>query len=250
MSSSLSGKIAIVTGGSRGIGAAICRRLARDGARVVVNYSAAAAPAEAVVAEVRAAGGEAVVVKADLTDPAGAKALLDGAAAAFGGARPDILVANAGAYDARPIDQIDLAHYQKLFDLNVRGPVLVAAEMARRMNDNGRIVCISSAAARQAAAGAGVYAASKAAVEALVRCWAVDLGPRGITVNAVAPGTTGTEAVNANFPDAAKQAVIAKTSLARLGRPNDIADVVAFLCSDDARWVTGTHVDATGGVHG
>jgi 3-oxoacyl-[acyl-carrier protein] reductase len=127
-----------------------------------------------------------------------------------------------------------------VFNLNVA---------ARRMNDGGRVVCVSSAGARQLLGGASVYSASKAAVEALVRCWAVDLGPRGITINAVAPGTTATDAVKSGVPDAAKRGLIDKTSLGRLGTPEDIANVVALLCSDDAAWITGTFVDVNGGLH-
>jgi 3-oxoacyl-[acyl-carrier protein] reductase len=159
-------------------------------------------------------------------------------------------VNNAGTYDTRPLHEIDAAHYAKTFDLNVRAVVLVTAEMARRMNDNGRIVCISSGGRAHGDGQRSVYAASKAAVEGLVRCWAADLGGRGTTVNAVAPGLTETEMMKNNgWPEEAKQTFLRRTSLGRLGQPADVADAVAMLCSNDARWVTGVFVDANGGYH-
>jgi len=181
----LANKHAIVTGGSRGIGAAICRRLAADGASVVVNYSGSLDAALAVVAEIEHLKGKAIAVRGDLSDPAAIPALFDAAEAAFG--KPDILINNAGVPGRRSVEQIDVEHYASIFDINVRGSLLASAEMARRMNDGGRIIYISSGAARMAGGGRSVYAGSKAAIKAFARSQSIDLGPRGITVNAVAP---------------------------------------------------------------
>lgn len=243
----LAGRVALVTGASRGIGAAIARRLAADGAKVVVNYSKSAGPAEEVVRQIRQAGGEATAVRADVSDPAQVKPLFDAARKAYG--KVDILVNNAGVYASWPVEQADPARYDELFNLNVRGPLLATAEFARRVGpDGGRVINISSGAARGAIPGAAAYSATKAALEALTRGHAAELGPKKVTVNAVAPGTTDTEMLRAGLPEEVRQHMIRNTALGRLGTPEDIADVVAFLASDDARWVTGQFLDANGGL--
>jgi 3-oxoacyl-[acyl-carrier protein] reductase len=243
----LSGKVALVTGASRGIGAAIARRLAADGARVVVNYSQSARPAEEVARQIRQAGGEAVAARADLGDPAQVKPLFEAARQAFG--RVDVLVNNAGVFETRPAEEADPDHFQRLFDLNVRAPLLATAEFARQVGpDGGRVINISSGLARAAMPGAAVYSATKAALEALTRGHAADLAPKKVTVNAVAPGTTDTEMLREGLSDEARQHMIRSTALGRLGTPEDIADVVAFLAGDDARWVTGQFIDANGGL--
>jgi 3-oxoacyl-[acyl-carrier protein] reductase len=245
----LAGKIALVTGSSKGIGAAIAQRLARDGATVVVNYAGAAAPAQDVVARIQAAGGAAEAAQADVSDEASVRRMVAGLMSRHG--RVDILVNNAGTYAAAPLAEVTAEHFHRLFDLNVKGPLLVtAAAIAANAfppTGGGRIICVSSIAARGAAANTSVYAASKAAVEALVRNWAAELGPRGITVNAVAPGTTFTEAVSASAAESWKQDLLAHTPLGRLGAPADVADAVALLASPDAHWLTGQVVDASGG---
>ncbi len=243
----LDGRVAIVTGAARGIGAAIAKRLAADGARVVVNYSTSAKPAEETVAAIAGAGGQAVAVQGDVSDPAAVTGLFDAAERRFGPVA--ILVNNAGVYETRPVEQADAAHFEKVFRANVLGTLLATAEFARRFRGGpGRVVNISSGAARSALPGGAVYSASKAAVEGLTRGHAVDLGAKGITVNAVAPGTTDTEMLRAGLPEGMKEQMIASTALGRLGTPEDIADVVAFVCSDDARWITGQFLDANGGL--
>ncbi len=243
----MTGKVAVVTGASRGIGRAIAERLARDGAQVVVNYARSSERAEQVVAGIREQRGHATAIQADMGQPEEIARLFEQTAERFG--RLDILVNNAGAYEARPLERSDEAHYAALFDVNVRGVLLASREAARRFGDTGgRIINISSGAARAAVPGGAVYAASKAAVEALTRCHAAELGPRGITVNAVAPGFTQSDMLDVALPMDAREAMIALTALGRLGRPEDIADVVAFLASDDARWITGETLGASGGL--
>jgi 3-oxoacyl-[acyl-carrier protein] reductase len=241
----LQDKIALITGASRGIGAAIARRLAADGAHVVVNFASSPEPADKLVAEITAAGGRARTARADVADESAVAAMFDDLMRQLG--RIDILVNNAGTWAGAPIDKVTLDHVQHLFRLNVFAPLLVAARAARHFPPSGgRIVNIASVAARVPMPDVSVYTATKAAVESLTRNWALELGPRGVTVNAVAPGTTATEAVAA-APDDFKRATIARTALGRMGTPQDVADVVAFLASDDARWVTGQVIEASGG---
>lgn len=243
----MTGKVAVVTGASRGIGRAVAERFARDGARVVVNYARSGDQAEQVVAGIREWGGEAIAVQADMGRPEQIAQLFKQTTERFG--RLDVLVNNAGAYDAHRLERSDEAHYAALFDVNVRGVLLASREAARRFGETGgRIINISSGAARAAVPGGAVYAASKAAVEALTRCHAAELGPRGITVNAVAPGFTESDMLDVALPAEARDGMIALTALGRLGRPEDIADVVAFLTSDDARWITGETIGASGGL--
>jgi 3-oxoacyl-[acyl-carrier protein] reductase len=243
----LEGKVAVVTGGSRGIGAAIARRLAADGAKVVVCYARSPEAANVVVRQIKTAGGHATALHADLSDPDQVEPLFDGAQHAYG--RVDILVNNAGAFEPRHLDDVDSGHYARLFDLNVRGPLLATVEAARRFGpEGGRVINISAKLARAVHPGATVYSASKAALEAMTRCHAHELGPRKVTVNAVAPGPTESDMLRAGLPDEARVPLVQKTALGRIGEPEDIADVVAFLASDDARWITGQVIDATGGL--
>ena len=243
----LAGQTALVTGAARGIGAAIAKRLAADGAAVVVNYSTSAKPAEETVAAIAAAGGKAVAVQADVSDPSAVAKLFDAAEKAFGPVT--VLVNNAGVYDLKMVEQADKAHFEKIFHTNVLSVVLATAEFARRFKGkSGRVVNISSGAARGAMPGAAVYAASKAAMEGLTRGHSLELGPKGVTVNAVAPGVTETEMLKAGMPEEAKRHMIGNTALGRLGQPDDIAGAVAFLCGDDGRWVTGQFLDANGGL--
>ena len=243
----MTGKVALVTGASRGIGRAIAERLARDGARVVVNFARNAEAAQETVAGIQAEGGEAVAEQADLSQVGEVTRLFDAVTDRFG--RLDVLVNNAGAYEARPLDRVDEDHFTALFDTNVLGILLASREAARRFGDGGgRIINLSSGAARAAVPGGSVYAASKAAVEAFTRCHAAELGPRGITVNAVAPGFTESDMLDVALPSEARSMMIGLTALGRLGRPEDIADVVAFLASNEARWITGEIIGANGGL--
>ena len=244
----LTGKTAIVTGASGGIGAAIARRLAADGARTVVNFRSGRERADAVVTAIEAAGGEAVAVQADVSEVGQVAKLFHDAVAAFG--RVDLLVNNAAVRgDPAAAADIQVAQYDAVFASNVRGPLLCMGEFARRAGSlGGRIVNMTSGQARTPMPGAGLYAGSKGAMEAITRAFAADLGPHGVTVNAVAPGATATDKFNTAVPDGVKQRTIESTALGRLGTPEDIADVVAFLLSDDARWITGQVIDANGGL--
>ncbi len=242
----LTARVAVVTGASRGIGAAIAKRLAADGAAVVVNYSTSAKPAEETVAAITKDGGAALAVQADVTDPAAVDALFAAAKGAFG--RVDILVNNAGVADMRPLDGFDVAHFDKLFNTNVKALLLCCQAAARQFDASGGVIVnISSNITRLTFPGAAVYTATKAAVDAVTRVLAAELGPKGVRVNAVCPGFTETD-LNKDFDQVVKDQILHQTPLGRFGKPEDIADVVAFLCSQDARWVTKEIIGATGGL--
>ncbi|TPL96039.1 SDR family oxidoreductase [Mesorhizobium sp. B2-3-10] len=239
-------KAAIVTGASKGIGAAIARRLARDGIAVVVNYARGQAEAEALVRAIEADGGKAIAVQADIAVPAGIASLFDAGEKAFGGI--DILVNNAGIMKLSPIAQADDAFFDTQVAINLGGVFRGMREGAKRIRDGGRIVNFSSSVVGLYQPGYGVYAATKAAVEAMTHILAKELGARGITVNAVAPGPVET----ALFTDGKSAAQIEATAkmipLGRLGQPDDIAGVVSFLAGPDSAWVNGQIIRANGGV--
>ena len=243
----LQGKVALVTGASRGIGAAIARRLASDGAKVAVNYAKSREAADAVVRDIRSAGGEAIWVQADVSDPSQIPPMIEKTIQTFGG-RLDILVNNAAVSEPAKLEQVDLAVFENHFDLNVRGLLLATREAVKHMNEGGRIINITSGIVKVRAAGNAIYAGSKAAVEAITRCLSAELGSRGITVNCVAPGITDTDMLASAMPAEAQKVLIAQTALGRMGKPQDIADVVAFVASDDARWITGEVIPANGGL--
>jgi 3-oxoacyl-[acyl-carrier protein] reductase len=242
----LDGKVALVTGSSRGIGAAIAGRLAADGASVVVNYVKAHKEAEAVAEQVRRAGVRAVVVRADVGDVEQATRLVQDAVKQLG--RLDIVVNNAVTIDKEPLGAIDPARVRACFATNVEGVIAtVQAAMGHLPRDGGRVINISTLAATHALPGMSVYTATKGAIDAMTRTWARELGPKGITVNAVAPGAVDTDAMRENADDAARAFFVQRTPLGRIGMPDDIADAVAFLASPDARWVTGQVLAVTGG---
>lgn len=244
----LEGKVAVVTGGARGIGAAIAERLASEGAAVAVNYAKSAKEAEAVAERIRKAGGKAKAFKADMSAPADAKELIEAAFRDFG--RLDILVNNAGRADFAPLEAVDGGHIEAHFDLNVSGPIFATqAAAARFPMEGGRVINVSSVAARSPFAGAGVYSASKAALNALTRVWAAELGPKGVTVNAVAPGPVETDMMKAVASPEMVKEWSSRSPLGRIGAPGDVADAVAFLASSDARWITGQVIETAGGIN-
>ena len=243
----LEGKVAVVTGASKGIGAAIAKTLAAEGAAVVANYASSKAGAEAVVAAITEKGGRAIAVKGDVSKPAEAEAIIDTAINAYG--RLDILVNNSGVYEAVPLDEISEQHFHRLFDINVLGLLLTTKAAARHLGEGASIINISSIVSRATPPGFAVYGATKGAVDAITGVLAKELGPRRIRVNVVSPGvveTEGTHSMGIIGSDFEK-AVVADTPLGRVGQPRDIAAVVAFLASDDAGWITGERLFASGG---
>ena len=248
--SNLSGKVAIVTGASKGIGAGVAKSLAAAGAAVVVNYASSRDGAERVVADIKAKGGKAIAVKGDVAKAADVSHLFEETKKAFG--RLDILVNNAGVYQFQPLNDITEDEFHRLFNTNVLGTILAAKEAARHFGpDGGSIINISSVASEQTVPAAAVYSATKSAVDTVTRVLAAELGPRKIRVNAIAPGgveTEGTHTLGMVGSDFEKQ-MVARTALGRLGQPDDIARIAVFLASDDAAWVTGERLTASGGYH-
>jgi 3-oxoacyl-[acyl-carrier protein] reductase len=244
----LTGRVALVTGASRGIGAAIAKRLAAEGAKVVVNYSASGAAADGVVAVITRDGGTAVAVRADVGDPTAIPGLFAEVTKTFG--RLDILVNNAAVMKRGFLSDVTAEDVDRHLGLNVRGYLLCAKQAAGLLPKGGCIINITSAISRMAYPGSVVYSLTKGAIDVMTRVLAAELGPKGIRVNAVAPGSTRTDmnsAASGKTDDEAKQEVEV-TALRRQGEPEDIADAVAFLCTDDARWVTGAWLDVSGGI--
>jgi len=239
-------KAAIVTGGSRGIGAAISRRLAKDGFALVINYSSNQAEADRLVAEITSSGGKAIAVQADVADPASVQALFDAAEAAFGGV--DVLVNNAGVLHTAPLAEFDDAQFDRLFSINVKGTFNTLRLSATRVRSGGRIINLSTSVIGMALPGYSIYAATKTAVEMFTSVLAKELRGKNITVNAVAPGPTATELF---FEGKSQQQVdhLAKLApLERLAQPEDIAGVISFLAGPDGAWVNGQVIRANGGM--
>ncbi|APA86903.1 glucose 1-dehydrogenase [Paraburkholderia sprentiae WSM5005] len=245
--SKLTGKVAVVTGASKGIGAAIAKALAAQGASVVVNYASSRAGADKVVADITAAGGKAVAVGGDVSKAADAKGIIDSAIETYG--RLDVLVNNSGVYEFATIEEITEAHFHKHFDVNVLGLLLVTQAAVKHLGEGGSIINVSSVASRITPPTTTVYTATKGAVDAITGVLAKELGPRKIRVNSVNPGMVETEGahsagvIGSDFETWA----ISTTPLGRIGQPDDIADVVTFLASNDARWLTGESLIASGG---
>lgn len=245
LASPLAGKRALVTGGSRGIGAAIARQLAADGADVAITYEKSADKAEAVAAEIRATGRKAVAVQADAGSTEGAKAAVDGAVAGIGGI--DILVNNAGISRQGSFADQSLEDIDALLNVNIRGVVLTTHAALPHLGEGGRVISISSVlAGRVPFPGVSVYSASKSALEAFTQGLSRELGPRGITVNTVRPGATDTDMNPSDGPQAA--AMLSGISLGRYGQPTDIASAVAFLAGPGASFITGTSLLVDGGA--
>ncbi|KFL55071.1 SDR family oxidoreductase [Burkholderia pyrrocinia] len=243
---STSEKVALVTGSSRGIGAEIARRLARDGFRVVVNYAGSAGPAQEVVDAIVADGGEAVAVQADVADPAATAALFDTAERAFG--RVDVVVNSAGVMKLAAIADVDDADFDQIVAINLKGAFNVSREAAKRLRDGGRIVNLSSSVIGMRLPTYGVYIATKAAVEGLTQVLAQEMRGRGISVNAVAPGPVATELFLQGKSPELVDRMAKMNPLERLGQPADIAGVVAFLAGPDGAWVNGQVLRANGGM--
>ena len=239
-------RCAIVTGSSKGIGAAVVERLARDGFSVVINYSRGAEAAEALVAKIKAAGSQAAAVQADVSDPAAITALFDRATEAFGGV--DVLVNNAGIMKLKPVAETEDAAFDQHVAINLKGTFNGLREAARRMRDGGRIVSFSSSVVGLYQPTYAAYAATKAGVEAMSHILAKELGKRGITVNVVAPGPVSTELFLGDKSEEQVAAVKKMIPLGRLGEPEDIARVVAFLAGPDGGWVNGQVLRANGGI--
>jgi 3-oxoacyl-[acyl-carrier protein] reductase len=250
MSQRLSGKVAVVTGASKGIGAAIARHLATEGAAVVVNYASSKAGADKVVAEITGQGGRAVAVQADVSKPADVRRLFAEAKQAFG--RLDVLVNNAGIYEFAPLEEVTPEHFHKVFDLNVLGLLLTTQEAVKHFGPSGgSVINISSVVATAAPPGTSVYSATKAAVDAVTRSLAKELGPRQVRVNSINPGMVETEGttsagITANESDFRKQ-FEAQTPLGRIGQPQDIGPAAVFLASPESGWITGETLYIAGG---
>ena len=249
MNLKLNGKVAIVTGASKGIGAGIAKQLATEGVKVVVNYASSESDADKVVTEILSQGGIALAIKADVSSAPDVKRLFEEAHAAFG--RIDIVVNNAGTFKFDPIEAVTEDVFRKQFNINVWGPVLTTQEALKYFPaSGGNIVNISSAASQNPAANGSIYAATKAALDAMTVALSRELAARNIRVNAIAAGPTVTEGVKelGVLGTDAEQYMINATPMGRLGQPDDIAPVVAFIISDAAGWITGDRIKASGGL--
>ena len=242
----LSGKTALVTGASRGMGRASALVLGAEGARVLVHYSSGAKEAEAVVSEIRNAGGRADIVAADLAQPDGPHRLASQARGMIG-ERLDILVANAGVSKAATIEDTTVEDFDRLFAVNLRAPFFLVQQLLPSLTSGASVILLSSLAAHAAVGTIAAYAATKGGVDTLVKHFAAALGGRGIRVNAVAPGVVATDMSNFTKTDAGRDYTLGLQALKRLAQPDDIGGVIAFLASNDARWISGHTVRVDGG---
>ena len=249
----LQGKTALVTGASRGIGRATALALAGAGARVVIHYGKSAADAESAVSSIRAQGGVADAIPADLATPNGANVLADEIRKILGD-RLDILVANAGVTKSATLHDHTIGDFDTLFATNVRGPFFLVQQLVPTLGQGSSVVVISSLGARNVVGRPDLdkpsllaYTATKGAIETLVKNWAALLGPRGVRVNAVAPGVIETDLSNFTKTEAGREITLGMQALKRIGKPEDVADVVVFLASDKARWITGASIPVDGG---
>ena len=249
----LLGKTALVTGASRGIGRATASALADAGAQVLVHYGRSVQDAESLVAAIRSKGGHADAIRADLGTPEGATVLAKQVRSIVG-ERLDVLVSNAGISKAATLKDHTVEDFDKLFATNVRSPFFLVQQLLPILGDGSNIIVISSAVARTVVGKPGLdkpsilaYAATKGAIETLVKNWAAILGPQGIRVNAIAPGVIDTDMSNFTKTEAGREVTLGMQALKRIGKPEDVADVVAFLASDGARWITGASIPVDGG---
>ena len=242
----LNGKVAIVTGASRGIGRATAEHLARDGAFVVVNYAASACEAHAVVERIKAQGGSALAIQADVAKVEDIRRLFAETMQHFG--RLNILVANAGYACFKPLTDITEEDFDRTYALNAKGTYFCLQEALRYMADGGRIVCVSTIGTVLNVPGGTCYFGSKAAVEQFCQTLAKEVAPRGITINTVSPGFTETQMLLATMDHNARREVVEMTPLQRLGQPEEVAEVIAFLASEQGRWVNRQNIAADGGI--
>ena len=246
MNDALKGKVALVTGASRGIGRAIALRLARDGAAVAINYSSNVGEAQKTVAEIESAGGTAFAIQADVSRVSEIVRLFDESIAHYG--RIDILVNNAGVMFIKPVSATTEAEFDRIFAINVKGTFFACQQAATRLSEGGRIINLSSSTTARFMPTYGAYVATKGAVEQLTRSLAKELGPRGITINAVSPGPIETEMFMEGKTPEQLQQFGQLSAFGRIGQPVEIADVVAFLASDAAGWVSGQNIRINGGL--
>ena len=246
--SKLAGKVAVVTGASKGIGASIAEYLGAEGASVVVNYATSKAGADKVVNAITAKGGKAIAVQADVSSEADIKRLFAETKKAYG--KLDILVNNAGVYEFLPLENITAEHFHRLYNLNVLGLLLTTQEAVKYIADGGSIINIGSVAGDSPVATGSVYSSTKAAVDAITIALSKELGPRKIRVNSVNPGMVETEGVHAAgiAESDFRKMVEAQTPLGRIGQPEDIGRVAAFIASDDAGWINGQAIQIAGGM--
>jgi 3-oxoacyl-[acyl-carrier protein] reductase len=251
ISQKLAGQVALVTGASKGIGAAIAKHLAAAGASVIVNYSSSKAGADQVVSEIKAAGGKAVAIQGDVSKPAEITRFVTEAKSAFGG-KIDILVNNAGVYEFLPLESITAEHYQRIFDINVRGLLLTTQEAVKHFpSTGGSVINVGSVVTDLTPPGSAVYSGTKGAVDAITGVLAKELGVKKIRVNALNPGLTITEGTHtAGIAGSEWETnAVKNTPLGRAGQPQDIAKAAVFLASDDSAWVTGEQLRVGGGIY-
>lgn len=245
-------RVAVITGSSRGLGAATARRLAKDGFFVIVNYVKSQKDGEAVLNDIKRTGGNGALVQGDVSNPSGIRSFFEGVDAALKSSglpsSIDVLVANAGVLISKPFAETTEADFDALFDTNVKGVFFLIQGALPRMRDNGRIVTLSSGLSRFANPMFTAYSATKGAIDVMTRVLAQELGARGITVNAIAPGAVDTD-MNASWlrSEAGRTMLLSRQALKRIGEPPEIADAIAFLASPDSRWVTAQRIEASGG---
>lgn len=247
-SKKLAGKIALITGGSRGLGRAMVERFVADGARVIFSYRSNEAAAQEVLDAVKALGGEAHAVQADVSSVAGVDALFAGVDQALGGVQLDVLVNNAGVIGHTEIQDVTEAEFDRIFNLNVKGVFFTIQRALPRMADNGRVINLGTGLTRMAMSPYVTYSAAKGAIDTLTKVLAQHLGARGITVNTLAPGAIDTDMNPGLRSEQGAAFMRSITALGRVGHADDIADVAAFLASEDARWVTAQRIEASGGM--
>ena len=244
----LTGKVAVVTGASKGIGAGIAKGLAAEGASVVVNYASSKSGADAVVSIIEEAGGTAVAVGGDVSTEAGAQGIVDAAIRNYG--RLDVLVNNSGVYDFAPLEAVTEAEFHRIFNTNVLGTVLVTQAAIKHMGEGGSIINIGSGASRLTPANSTIYTGTKGALDAITGVWSREFGPKKIRVNTINPGMVETEGARSGgfIGSDFEKTLIAQAPLGRTGQVSDIAPIAVFLASDDSGWLTGEQLLATGGI--